>query len=114
MFANKNHGYREEAMRIASVEQIELGNIMELSVMGSVLKRAGTVLLSKADGWKVKTHSHLTVARRTREKTKPSLPVVTIREARCIDSAACEIWSQCSSERTGANHHKIMLKNAVW
>ena len=28
-------GYREKAMRIASVEQIELGNIMELSITGS-------------------------------------------------------------------------------
>ena len=31
-------GYREKAMRIASVEQVELGNIMELSVTGHVFK----------------------------------------------------------------------------
>ena len=31
-------GYLEKAMRIASVEQIELGNIMELSITGQVLK----------------------------------------------------------------------------
>ena len=30
-------GYREKAMRIASVEQIELGNIMELLITGQVL-----------------------------------------------------------------------------
>ena len=31
-------GQREKAMRIESVEQIELGNIMELSIAGQVLK----------------------------------------------------------------------------
>ena len=30
-------GYREQAMRITSVEQVELGNNMELSVIGHVL-----------------------------------------------------------------------------
>ena len=30
-------GYREKAMRIASVEQVELGNTMDLSVTGHVL-----------------------------------------------------------------------------
>ena len=29
---------REKAMRIASAEQVELGNTMELSIMGQVLK----------------------------------------------------------------------------
>ena len=33
-------GRREKAMRIASVEQIELGNIMELSITGQVLRWA--------------------------------------------------------------------------
>ena len=33
-------GYRENAMRIESVEQVELGSIMELSVSSRVLKRA--------------------------------------------------------------------------
>ena len=33
-------GYREQAMGIASVEQVELGNIMELSITGQVLKWA--------------------------------------------------------------------------
>ena len=31
-------GYREKAMRIASVEQVELGSIMDLSITGQVLK----------------------------------------------------------------------------
>ena len=79
-------GYREKAMRIASVEQIELGNIMELSITGQVLRWArqsnllGEVSLRRADGWNLKNHSHLTVARHFREKIHPSLLVVTIRE----------------------------------
>ena len=50
-------GYREKARIIASVEQIELGNIMELPIMGQILKWArqvnfsGGVSLRKADGW---------------------------------------------------------------
>ena len=79
-------GYRERARRIASVEQIELGNIMELSITGQVLKWArqvnlsGGVSLCKADGWNLKNHSHLTVARHLREKVHSSMLVVTIRE----------------------------------
>ena len=33
-------GSREKVMRIASVEQVELGNIVKLSIMGQVLKWA--------------------------------------------------------------------------
>ena len=71
-------GYREKAMRIESVEQIELGNIMELSITGHVLRWArrsnlsGGVSLRKADGWNVKNHSHLTVAKHLREKMHPA------------------------------------------
>ena len=36
-------GYREKAMRIASVEQVELGNIMELSVTGSCVQIGETI-----------------------------------------------------------------------
>ena len=70
-------GYREKAMRIESVEQIELGNIMELPIAGQVLMWArqsnfsGGVSLRKADGWNMKNHSHLTVARHSREKIHP-------------------------------------------
>ena len=71
-------GHRERPMRIASVEQIELGNIMELSITGQVLKWArqsnlsGGLALRKADGWNLKNHSHLTVARHLREKLTPA------------------------------------------
>ena len=80
------HGHREKAMRIVSVEQIELGNIIELSITGQVLRWArqsnlsGVVSLRRADGWNLKNHSHLTVARHFREKTHLSRLVVTIRE----------------------------------
>ena len=63
-------GYREKAMRITSVEQVELGNIMELSITGHVLKWArqsnftGELSLSKANGWNLKNHSRVTVSRK--------------------------------------------------
>ena len=77
-------GYREKAMRIESVEQIELGS-MEFSLTGQVLRWArqsnlcGGVSLRKADGWNLKNHSHLTVATHLREKIHSSVLVVTIR-----------------------------------
>ena len=69
-------------MRIASVEHIELGNFVELSITGHVLKWATQSNLSeglsprKADGWNLKNHRHLTVARHLREKTHSSMLVV--------------------------------------
>ena len=83
-------------MRIESVEQIELGSMMELSITGQVLRWArqsnlsGGVSLRKADGWNMKNHSHLTVARHLREKIHPIVLVVTIRkgEERGMCSAA--------------------------
>ena len=78
-------GHCEKAMRIASVEQIELGNIMELSIAGQVLRWArqsnlfGGVSLHRADGGNLKNHSYLMVARHLREKIQPSMLVVTIR-----------------------------------
>ena len=94
-------GYCEKAMRIASVEQIELGNIVELSITGQVVRWArqsnlsGGLSLRKADGWNLKNHSHLTVARHVHEKTHPSMMVVTIREGeeRGICSAALRLVS---------------------
>ena len=94
-------GSRKKVMRIASVEQIELGNLMELSITGQVLKWArrsnlsGGLFLRKSDGWNLKNHSHLTVARHLREKTHPSMLVVTIREGE--DQGLCsatlrELW----------------------
>ena len=79
-------GYCEIAMRIATAEQIELGNIMVLSIAGQMLRWPrrsnvlGGVSRRRADGWKLKNHSHLTVARHLREKTHTSMLVVTIRE----------------------------------
>ena len=71
-------GYREKAMMIASVEQVELGNIMELSITGHVPQMGKTIellwcelSLSKADGCELKNHSNLTVARHLREKDSP-------------------------------------------
>ena len=89
-------GHCEKAMRIASVEQIELGNVMELSITGQVLEWARQSNLSgglsprKVDGRNLKNHSHLTVARHLREKTLTSMLVVIIRggEERGICSAA--------------------------
>ena len=83
-------------MRIVSVEQSELGNIMELSIMGQALKWArrsnlsGGLSQSTADGWNLKNHIPLTVARPFREKTRVSMLIVTIREGeeRGICSAA--------------------------
>ena len=91
-------GSREKAMRIGSVDQIELRNIMELSIMGHVLKRArqmnfsGGLSLCEAVVWNAKNHRHLRVARRLRLETHPSLLVVTIREGeeQVICSAALE------------------------
>ena len=75
-------GHCAKAMRIASVEQIELDNIMELFNHGWPRQSnlSGGLSLRKGDGWNLKNHSHLTVARHLREKTHTSMLVVTIRE----------------------------------
>ena len=51
---------------------------------------SGGLSLRKADGWNLKNHSHLTVARHLREETHPSTLVVTITgsEEQGICSAA--------------------------
>ena len=41
---------------------------------------SGGLSLSKVDCWNLKNHGHLTVAKCLREKTHPSMLVVTIRE----------------------------------
>ena len=100
-------GYQEKARRIASVEQIELGNIMELSIAGQLLRWArranlsGGVSLCKADGWNMKNHSHLMVARRLREKFHPTMLVVTLREdeEKGLCSAALrELWRRVKDQ----------------
>ena len=79
-------GSCEKVMRIASVEQVELGEHLELSIMGQVLKWArhmnfsGGLSLCKAVGWNMKNHRHLMIARRLRVETHPSLLIATVRE----------------------------------
>ena len=68
---------KNQAKKIASVEQIEVGNIMELSITGQVLKWArqsslsGGLSLRKADGWNLKNHSHLIFARLFARQNSP-------------------------------------------
>ena len=119
-------GYREKAMRIASVEQIELGNIMELSITGQVLKWARQVNLSggaslrKADGWNLKNHSHLTVARHLREKIHPSMLVVTIREGeeRGMCNAALRELLRLSKDQMGERSVVVIVlssrRSTIW
>ena len=82
-------GYCEKAMRIASVEQIELASIMELSITGQVLKWARQSNLSrglslhKADGWNLKGITATCQLPGTCvEKTHTSMLLVTIREGK--------------------------------
>ena len=118
-------GYREKAMRIASVEQIELGNIMELSITGQVLKWArqvnlsGGVSLRKADGWNLKNHSHLTVARHLREKIHPRMLVVTIREGeeRGMCNAALRELLRISKDQMGERSVVVIVlskRSTIW
>ena len=118
-------GYCEKAMRIASVEQIELGNIMELSITGQVLRWARQSNLSgglsprTADGWNLKNHNHLTVARHLREKTHPSMLVVTIREGdeRGLCSAALRELLRIVKDQIDERGVVIIVTNresAIW
>ena len=72
---------------IASVEQVEVGNLMELSVTGHVLRWARQSNFSGAGGWNMKNHSRQTVARHLREKTHTSLLILTLRKVRNKESA---------------------------
>ena len=118
-------GYRGKAMIIASVEQIELGNIMELSITGQVLKWArqvnlsGGVSLRKADGCNLKNHSHLTVARHLREKIHPSMLVVTIREGeeRGMCNAALRELLRISKDQMGERSVVVIVlskRSTIW
>ena len=83
-------------MRIASVEEVGLGNIMEFSVTSRVLKwvrqsnLSGRLSLREGNGWNLKNHSCMTVVRHFLEKTHSSMLVVPLREGeeRGICSAA--------------------------
>ena len=118
-------GHCEKAMRIASVEQIELGNIMEISTTGQVLRWArqsnlsGGVSLRKADGWNMKTHSQLTVARHLREKIHHSMLVVTVREGaeREICSAALRELLKVVKDHIEERSVVVLVSNresAIW
>ena len=118
-------GCCEKAIRIASVEQIELGNLMELSIKGQMLRWArrsnlsGGLTLCKSDGWNLKNHSYLTVARHLREETHPSMLVVTIGEGedRGICSAALrELWRIVKDqiEERGVIVVVVSRESAVW
>ena len=86
-------GYREKARRIANVEQIKLGNIMELSITGQLVRGvrranlSGVVSLCKVNGWNMKNHSHLKIARQLREKIHPTMLVVMISKMKTEEFA---------------------------
>ena len=112
-------------MRIASVEQTELGNIMDLSITGQVFRWArqsnftGGVSLRRADGWNLKNHSRLKVARHLREKTHPSVLVVTIREGeeRGMCSAALREWVRIVKDQIGDRSVVIIVlkkESTIW
>ena len=88
-------GYRDKAVRIASVEQFEVGNML-VSITGQVFRWArqsnlsGGVSLRRADGWNLKNHSRLKVAGHLREKTHSS--VFREGEERGMCSAALREW----------------------
>ena len=71
-------GYRVKAMRTASVAH---GSCAQMSKTTKLLRDAP---LSNTDGWNMKGHSHLTVARNLREKTFTSLLIGTLRTERRI------------------------------
>ena len=114
-------GDREKAMRIASVEQIELGNMMELSITGHVHESnfSGGLLLRKADGWNLKNHNHLTVARHLREKIHPSMLVVTIGESeeRGMCNAALRELLRISKDQMGERSVVVIVlskRSTIW
>ena len=96
---------------------MELGSIMELSITGQVFRWArqsnlsGGVSLRKADGWNVKNHSHLTVARHLREKIHPSVLVVTIMggEERRMCSAALRQLLRIVKDQIGEKCTVVMV-----
>ena len=118
-------GCREKAMRIASIEQVELENSMKLSITGQVLKWARQSNLSgglssrKSDGWNLKNHSHLTVARHLREKTHPSMLVVTIREGEdqgFFSATLRELWRIIKDQIEERNVVVMVMSrnSAIW
>ena len=118
-------GSREKVMRIASVEQIELDSLMELSITGQVLRWArqsnlsGGLSLRKSDGWNLKNHRHLTVARHLSEKTHSSMLVVTIREGedQGLCSAALREWWRIVKDQIEERSVVVIVmsrNSAIW
>ena len=107
-------GNRERTMWIEGVEQVEMGNIMELSVTGHVLgcarpsNSSGGGVVSKADGWNPKNHCDIRVARPWREKTHPSLLVVTLKE-RGLYSAALEELVNIIKDQSGERSVVVLV-----
>ena len=98
---------------------------MELSITGQVLKWArqvnlsGGVSLRKADGWNLKNHSHLPVARHLREKIHPSMLVVTIREGeeRGMCNAALRELLRISKDQMGERSVVVIVlskRSTIW
>ena len=98
---------------------------MELSITGQVLRWArqsnlsGGVSLRKADGWKLKNHSHLTVARHLREKNHPIVLVVIIREGedKGICSAVMRELLRIVNDQIGEQCAVAMVlsrKSTIW
>ena len=73
-------------MRIASVEQVELGNIMELSItghvhkMGKAVKFSGGLSLSKANGLELEESQSPGSCQAPAWEDSPSMLVITIWE----------------------------------
>ena len=66
---------------------------------------SGGLSLGKADGWNLKNHSHLTVARRLHEKTHTSMLVVTMREGEERGIVSAALREELSKTR---------LRNEAW
>ena len=118
-------GYREKAMKIASVEQVKLGNIMELSVTGHVLKWARQSNFckerrcAKQMKWNLKNRSHMTVARHLREKSHTSMLVVTLREGedRGLCSVALKELMKINNDQVEERSMVVFVMNkepAIW
>ena len=104
-------------MRIARVEQVKVGNIMELSVSGHVLrwarqsKLSGGAWLKVAHGWNVKNQGHLTFARHMRERIKPILLGVTLREGE--GRGICSICGAASKNLVDIIADQVQEQGAV-
>ena len=80
---------------------------------------SGGVSLREADGWNLKNHSHLTVARHLREKVHPSMLVVTIREGeeRGMCNAALRELLRISKDQIGERSVVVIVlskRSAIW